>query len=290
MLQPSQKSLSFAVSIDNQYEEISQKLAKRLALPLHNVALSEQSHSRQNLSESSRINSESFDYVLRYEPSNNKDEPPCLTLFATSGELGGAITIDFCGGKSEHRRRFGGGRGQPLAKAVGLKGGASPTVVDATAGLGKDAFVIANLGAQVMLVERSPILAALLADGLGRASDNAELKSIVTNQMNLVTADAIEWLCNLPAEQYPDVVYMDPMYPHRNKSALVKKEMRVLRELVGDDEDASQLLHVALTCAKRRVTVKRPRAAPILSGSILNNRKPNSTVESKNTRYDIYVP
>ena len=80
------------------------------------------------------------------------------------------------------------------------------------------------------------------------------------------------------------------MYPHRNKSALVKKEMRALREIVGNNEDASQLLHVALSCAKRRVTVKRPRTAPPLGGSILNNRKPSSTVESKNTRYDIYVP
>ena len=279
MLLHSQNPLSFAVAADIQDKDRSQTLAKKLSLPLCSLVPG---------GPSAEI-CESFDYVLRYEP-NKKDEEPYLSLYATSGKLGGAITIDFCGGKTQHRRHFGGGRGQPLAKAIGLKGGVNPTVVDATAGLGKDAFVIANLGAQVMLIERSPILAALLEDGLGRASHNPELKTIVTDCMNLVTADAIEWLTNLPTEQYPDVVYMDPMYPHRNKSALVKKEMRVLRELVGEDEDASQLLHVALTCAKRRVTVKRPRTAPILSGSILNNRKPNSTVESKNTRYDIYVP
>ncbi len=279
MLQHSQKPLSFAVFTDNQHKEASQTLAKRLGLSLHS----------QNKGEISNEKGGSYDYVLRYETSK-KGEPPCLTLTATSGKLGGAVSVDFCGGKTEHRRRFGGGRGQSLAKAIGLKGGANPTVIDATAGLGKDAFVIANLGAQVMLIERSPILAALLEDGLDRASHNPEIKTIVTDRMNLVSADAIEWLTNLPTEQCPDVVYMDPMYPHRNKSALVKKELRVLRELVGDDEDASQLLHVALSCAKRRVTVKRPRTAPILSGSILNNRKPNSTVESKNTRYDIYVP
>jgi len=277
MLQNSKKPLSFAVSTDNQHKKLCQILAKRLALPLYSQPLPSQNKG------------ESYDYILRYE-TNNEDETPYLTLFATSGKLGGAVTVNFCGGKTEHRRRFGGGRGQALAKAIGLKGGANPTVIDATAGLGKDAFVIANLGAQVMLIERSPIIAALLEDGLGRASHNSELKAIVTDRMNLVSADAIEWLANLPTEQCPDVIYMDPMYPHRNKSALVKKELRVLRELIGDDEDASQLLHVALSCAKRRVTVKRPRTAPILSGSILNNRKPNSTVESKNTRYDIYVP
>jgi 16S rRNA (guanine1516-N2)-methyltransferase len=279
MLQHPQKPLSFAISVNNQNISTSQTLAKKLSLPL--CSLTDIGLSPKTC--------ETYDYVLRYEFSKESGRP-YLTLVATSGKLGGAITIDFCGGKTEHRRRFGGGRGQPLAKAIGLKGNATPTVIDATAGLGKDAFVIANLGAQVMLIERSPILTALLEDGLGRASHDPEIKTIVTDRMNLVTADAIEWLTNLPIEQYPDVVYMDPMYPHRNKSALVKKEMRVLRELVGDDEDACQLLHVALSCAKHRVTVKRPRTAPILNGSVLNNRKPNSTVESKNTRYDIYVP
>ena len=278
MLQHSQKPLSFAVSTSSHHKDISQTLAIKLSLPLCSM---DGEHSLKTC--------EIYDYILRYETSQN-DNTPYLTLSSTSGKLGGAVTIDFAGGKSEHRRRFGGGRGQPLAKAIGLKGGLNPTVIDATAGLGRDAFVIANLGAQVMLIERSPILAALLEDGLGRASHDPELKTIVTDRMDLVETNAIEWLTNLPTEQYPDVIYMDPMYPHRNKSALVKKEMRVLRELVGDDEDASQLLHVALNCAKRRVTVKRPRTAPILSGSVLNNRKPNSAVESKNTRYDIYVP
>jgi 16S rRNA (guanine1516-N2)-methyltransferase len=268
-----QKPLSLAVTTDNQYKELSQNLAKRLALPLYNQTQ----------------HNETTDFILRYEASDDGSIPQ-LTLSATSGELGGAVTIDFCGGKAGHRRQFGGGRGQPLAKAIGLKGGANPTVIDTTAGMGKDAFVLACLGAQVTLIERSPILATLLENGLERASRNPELTTIITDRMNLVTADAIEWLTSLATNQYPDVIYMDPMYPHRNKSALVKKEMRVLRELVGDDEDASQLLHTALSCAKRRVTVKRPSTAPILSGSILNNRKPNSTVESKNTRYDIYVP
>ena len=278
-----QKPLTIAISTGNQYEEISQNLAKQLALPLcSTLSAGEPTEA-----------CESFDFILSYnnnDKNNNEDEMAHLSLTDTSGKLGGSVSVDFCSGKARHRRQFGGGRGQPLAKAIGLKGGANPTVIDATAGLGKDAFILASLGAQVMLVERSPIIAALLEDGLGRASHDPELKIIVTERMNLITANAIEWLTNLTAEQHPDVIYMDPMYPHRNKSALVKKEMRVLRELVGDDEDANKLLHVALTRAKRRVTVKRPGTAPALNGAILNNRQPNSTVESKNTRYDIYIP
>lgn len=59
----------------------------------------------------------------------------------------------------------------------------------------------------------------------------------------------------------PDVVYLDPMYPHRQKSALVKKEMRVFQSLVGNDDDADSLLIPAMTIAKRRVVVKRPNYA-----------------------------
>ncbi len=270
---------SIAVATNLKHASDSTLLAKHLNLPICH-----ESNEHDIVDHCS-----TFDLFLNYEDDDTSGQQR-LVLTDPSGNLGGSLYVDFIAGKVGHRHRFGGGRGQPLAKAIGLKGGANPTVIDATAGLGRDAFVIASLGAQVMLIERSPIIAALLEDGLGRASHNTELQTIVTERMNLVTADAINWLTNLPTENHPDVVYMDPMYPHRNKSALVKKEMRVLRELAGDDEDASQLLHAALSCAKRRVAVKRPRTAPILSGSILNNRKPNSTVESKNTRYDIYVP
>ena len=273
------KAPSLAVENNSDSSTDGRSLAKRLELPLCDNGDQQKND----------LLCSSFDFILRYE-IDKKSGISRLALTIPNNKLGGSIFVDLVGGKAGHRYHFGGGRRQPLAKAVGLKGGKNPTIIDATAGLGRDAFVLACLGAQVMLIERSPILTALLEDGLGRASHDPALRAIVTERMNLVTADAIEWLTKLPIEQHPDVVYMDPMYPHRNKSALVKKEMRVLRELVGDDDDASQLLHTALTCAKHRVTVKRPRTAPRLSGSILNNRKPNSTVESKNTRYDIYVP
>jgi 16S rRNA (guanine1516-N2)-methyltransferase len=271
------KTLSIAVSIDDHNKDRSHNLAKQLSLPTCTRPGNNQIAQK----------CASFDYVLCYE-NGNRDELPILTLTNTSGIFGGPVFVDFIGGKAGHRRHFGGGRGQPLARAIGLKGGINPTIIDVTAGLGKDAFVLACLGAQIDLIERSPMLAALLKDGMDRALHDPEITDIVTNRMNLIQADSIEWLSRLPPEQRPDVVYMDPMYPHRNKSALVKKEMRYLREIVGEDEDASQLLHAALSCAKRRVVVKRPRAAPILDGPLLNHRKPDTAIESKNTRYDIY--
>ena len=70
----------------------------------------------------------------------------------------GAVYVDFVGGTMAHRRKFGGGRGEAVAKAVGIKGSALPTVIDATAGLGRDAFVLAAIGCQVRLVERHPVV------------------------------------------------------------------------------------------------------------------------------------
>jgi len=272
-----QKNLSIAVSVYNSNKDRSQNLAKQLELPM--CARPGNNQSEQDCA--------SFDFILSFENSN-EHAFPVLTLAGTNKNFGGPIFVDFVGGKAGHRRRFGGGRGQPLARAIGLKKGINPTIIDVTAGLGKDAFVLACLGAHITLIERSTILAALLKDGLERAEYDPDVKELVTNRMKLINANAIDWLGHLPAEQHPEVIYMDPMYPHRNKSALVKKEMRYLRGIVGDDEDASQLLHAALPCVKRRVVVKRPRNAPILDGSILNHRTPDAIVESKNTRYDIY--
>lgn len=193
------------------------------------------------------------------------------------------VYVDFLAGQAAYRRRFGGGRNQPLARALGLKGGVNPTVVDATAGLGRDAFVLACLGCTVVLVERSPVVAALLRDGLSRAAQDREIGSMVRERLRLVLNDSRSYLTNLPEDQYPEIVYLDPMYPHRRKSALVKKAMRVLRSVIGDDEDGPDLLATALMAAKQRVVVKRPRAAPPLDGP-----KPTFQILAPNTRFDIY--
>jgi 16S rRNA (guanine1516-N2)-methyltransferase len=195
----------------------------------------------------------------------------------------GPVFVDYCAGRSDHRRRYGGGKSQPLARAAGLGKLVAPSVVDATAGLGRDAFVLASLGCRVTLIERAPAFAALLEDGIERALLDDEVRSIA-ERMRVIHADSRDYLSRLLPAQRPEVVYLDPMYPHRDKSALVKKEMRYSRALVGDDTDAGELLTAALAAAHRRVAVKRPKGAPALPGP-----RPAAEIVSANTRYDIYT-
>lgn len=195
----------------------------------------------------------------------------------------GAVYVDFVEGAVAHRRKFGGGRGQSIAKAVGLKAGAMPTVVDATAGLGRDAFVLASLGCKVTLIERSPVVAALLQDGLMRAAQDPEIGPWVSERMRLLQGPAVDNLLALP--ERPDVIYLDPMFPHKQKSALVKKEMRVFQSLVGSDDDADGLLEPARRLATKRVVVKRPDYAPPLA-----NVPAHAASTTKSHRFDIYMP
>lgn len=195
----------------------------------------------------------------------------------------GGIFVDFVSGAMAHRRRFGGGRGEAVAKAVGVKSGYLPDVVDATAGLGRDAFVLAAIGCRVRMLERHPVVAALLDDGLQRGYQDAEIGGWLRERLTLIHAPSAQALGDIsPA---PDVVYLDPMYPHRQKSAMVKKEMRVFQSLVGADEDADALLEPARRLAKKRIVVKRPDYAPPLAGVATQ-----SAVVTKSHRFDIYPP
>lgn len=196
------------------------------------------------------------------------------------------LKIDFTLGGAAHRRKFGGGAGQLIAKAAGISGQLTPHVFDATAGLGGDAFVLACLGCQVTLMERSPIAYVLLADALARAQQYAqlhdeELLSIV-ERMHLIPGDSIEFL--ISTQQYFPVVYLDPMFPERQKQAAVKKEMQLFHSLVGRDEDGSDLFIHAQKRTWCRTVVKRPRLAPLLA-----EQKPSLVLEGKSCRFDIYT-
>lgn len=198
-----------------------------------------------------------------------------------TGSRAAPIKVDFVEGAARHRRLYGGGRGQMLTKAIGVQDKANLRVVDATAGLGRDAFVLASLGCELTLIERSPIVGALLEDGLARASKASEITSIIS-RMHLVKESAHQWLQQ--TQQVIDVVYLDPMFPESNKTALVKKEMRVFHELIGKDDDADGLLELALTKANYRLVVKRPRLALPLA-----NREPTYALIGKANRFDVYV-
>ncbi|RDE19922.1 hypothetical protein DV711_13725 [Motiliproteus coralliicola] len=204
-----------------------------------------------------------------------------LALQQTGPKAPGPVRVDFLAGAVAHRRRFGGGSGQQIAKAIGIKPGVRPRVADLTAGLGRDSFVLAGLGCEVQMVERMPVVALLLEDGLRRAAFDPEVGEIIA-RMRLYQGAASQWLED--CDPHPEVVYLDPMFPHSSKSAQVKKEMLLFRTLVGADEDADELLELALAKAEYRVVVKRPRKAPTLG-----SRKPSYSLEGKSGRFDIYT-
>jgi len=204
-----------------------------------------------------------------------------LILHPQDKNLGKGLFVDFVEGKMAHRRKYGGGKQQPLARAFGLHKGEMPDIVDATAGLGKDAFVLANLGCQIQLIEYSKIIAALLENGLQRAQQDQEIGNWITTRLSLICADSKIFLRNL--EKKPTAIYLDPMYPARQKSALVKREMRIFRQFLAENDTGEELLEVALNVAQKRVVVKRPMDAPFLA-----NKKPNVQIMSENTRFDLY--
>ncbi len=217
-----------------------------------------------------------------------KDEAYDLLLVVTDKRLElrlnkphapGSVYVDFLGGSLGYSRGinpFG-----QFIKAVCLQK-TLPTVVDATAGLGHDAFLLANKGCKVTAIERSPVLAELLKDGIQRASADSELSEILQERFHLICADARDVLKEIQPDEAPEVITIDPMFPPKKKSALVKKEMRIVRRLVGDDTDSSELLNIARSAATSYVVVKRMLHAPVLAPN------PSRTYRGKSTRYDVY--
>lgn len=238
--------------------------------------------------DSMRARAKSLAHQLNLPFVNSNDASYHFLLDATSKRLelretgvknSKPIYVDFLAPALSYRIKHSAGNKQLIAKAIGIKGGIRPTVLDTTAGLGVDSFVLASLGCSVIMLERCPIIGALLHDGLERF--NKKIK------MELHVLQAIDYLNKIFCMEIekPDTIYLDPMYPERKKSALGKKTMRVLHELVGADEDAADVLTLALKCAKTRVVVKRPSYAENL-GLI----KPNLQLSlGGSCRYDVYL-
>ncbi len=199
----------------------------------------------------------------------------------TTSSSADPLVCDFTGGTVLHRFKYGGGRGQSLPKAVGMRGGKTPKVVDATAGLGRDAFLLASLGAEVTLIERSLEMFNLLNDGISRARDAGGDVAEVIARMTLIHGDAKDLLPDLS----PEVVLVDPMHPPRKKSALVKNEMRQIREIVGTDEDSLELMQVSLSTASNRVVLKWPLRADPMDGIGPCSHQ----ILGKSTRYDVFM-
>jgi 16S rRNA (guanine1516-N2)-methyltransferase len=212
-------------------------------------------------------------------------EPDGLGLYALDLPGSGAVRVDLEAGAMGWRLGADRARHETVVKACGLLKAKTPvTIFDATPGLLRDACVLAAAGARVVMAERAPVVAALVENGLHRAAAHAELQPLLS-LLDYRQGDSLQVLAALAAAgQRPDVVYLDPMFPHRDKSALVKKEMRAFRAVVGDDADADALLPAALLAATKRVVVKRPRGAPLLGG-----RAPGLVLEGKSARFDVYL-
>lgn len=195
-------------------------------------------------------------------------------------ELGNPVTVDFIHGKTGFR--FMRAQHEMIVKAVAGRSKDPLRVMDATAGLGRDSFILAAAGFAVTAIERHPAIACLLADGLDRARYSPE-GAAVAERIQLQWGVAHSILAQLEESERPDVVYLDPMFPERTKHALVKKEMRLFRDVVGDDMDADALMEIALEVARKRVVVKRPRKADSVAG-----RKPGYQLLGKSSRFDVY--
>lgn len=205
-----------------------------------------------------------------------------LTFYSYAFPAYKAISVDFLQGSFVQRLKKATTRTELLAKAIGIKKTDKFTVIDATAGLGQDALVLAKLGCQVKLLERSPIIFALLQDGLQRfLTQEKDAKNFA---IELLHTDAKSYLNVLDENHFPEIIYVDPMFPERQHSALARKTMCLLRHVVGDDLDAEALLKIALTRAKKRVVVKRPRLAPYL-----DDKKPDFSIKGKQQRLDVYL-
>jgi 16S rRNA (guanine1516-N2)-methyltransferase len=173
------------------------------------------------------------------------------------------------------QKRHDAGKKQGLVRACQPSFGVR--IVDATAGWGRDAAILASFGAEVLMLERQPVMAALLSDGINRMARSSSMS------LSLLEQDAMNYFSTLAAEDCPDVIYIDPMHPMRQKSALVKREMQALQQMIGEDKDVIDLIQLALIRARQRVVVKWPQCrSPVLP--------PHASIHGKTVRFDLYRP
>ncbi|MEM8593581.1 MAG: class I SAM-dependent methyltransferase [Pseudomonadota bacterium] len=211
-------------------------------------------------------------------------------------QLIGGLTVDFISGASKHRFLYGGGKGQDIAKAVGASKVSGLNVLDATAGLGRDAFVLASLGCRVQMCEVNPIIHFLLdhalVSGMAQLTDTGDEPVLLDTLQRLSLAHDDSVTLMQDGLNAWDVIYLDPMFPERRKSAKVKKEMQYLHHLLMDGADPQEmakaderLLESALNSGCARVVVKRPSDAPTLSERV----SPSHSIKGKSTRFDVYA-
>ena len=191
------------------------------------------------------------------------------------------LKFDLAQGEVAHRAVKVSKSNEVVAKAIGCKPHYRPTVLDATAGMGRDSLIMAMLGCKVVMQERNFAIYHLLNNALTRLKQSPDFNSEISKRISLHHNNSID-----PIDSHDDidVIYLDPMFPERKKSALVKKEMRLFKLLAGEDQDADELLISSLNKKVKRVVVKRPKGAPCLA-----DKKPSHEIKAKKFRYDVYL-
>jgi 16S rRNA (guanine1516-N2)-methyltransferase len=236
------------------YKEKAQELADRLVVPLYESIDKECSES----------------FFLSWRDG-------CLKLLDKELLKKGGLVVDIEPRNGE-QRSWPAPKQDALAQALGRK---TKTVVDATTGWGQDSLHIFRMGYELVCIERSPVMVELLSDGFKRLDEQDWMQKLNLQPPQLLSGNAIDVLKNL--DTVPDCIYIDPMFPpKRKKSALAKKSMVVLRDLLGDDQDKELLFGVALKVTGKRVVVKSPDYAEPLGG------KPSESYQGKLLRYDVY--
>lgn len=174
-------------------------------------------------------------------------------------------------------------QGEFLIKAAKYKknDNYTPLAIDATAGMGEDSLLLAAYGYQVILYEKNPIIFALLRDSLERAAKNDDLKEYVS-RMKVIEGDSIKALSSM--NNSPDLVLLDPMFPQRQKSGLIKKKFQLLQKLECPCDDEFELFSAALSANPQKIVVKRPSKSVFLA-----ERKPSYQIAGPSIRYDVYV-
>ncbi len=173
-----------------------------------------------------------------------------------------------------------------LVRAARLKDmSGSPTLIDATAGMGEDSLLLAAAGFNVVLCEYNPVIAALLRDSLDHASLVPELSGII-GRMSVHEGDSIEYMRNFRSsgDSSSLVVYLDPMFPERTKNAMIKKKFQLLQQLELPCSNESDLLDAAICAQPHKIVIKRPLKGPLLAGA-----RPSYSVSGKAIRFDCIV-
>lgn len=228
-------------------------------------------------------------FTLSHErPESNyftfeSSDSPLKSLIWIGADINAYLILDFLSEKMLWRYHKINKSQEPILRAIGWKSNRPLQLLDLTAGLGRDSAMMAAAGVNVTMIERNPILQILLESGICQLKNHPNPASNqLYNRLSLIKMDAIDYLTSNLSDQY-DVIYMDPMFPHRKKSALVKLDLRMVRELVGDDPDAHILLESAIKTNCKRIVVKRPKNAPHIG-----NMPPHHIIESPNMRFDVY--